>query len=308
MAQRALQTGPPQIADRKRRAPGLNWGPYLLILPSAILLVVFTIYPMFSSLYMSLFKANTAYPEPVWTGLGNFRDLFADEIFRKVMKNTLLFTVFTIPASLLLAIFLAVQLNKKIRSVSFLRAAFFYPTMLPLVSAASLWNFMFNPNSGPFIKLLKLFGVTATNWLGSPTLALPAIVLVSIWKDAGYYMIFYLAGLQNLPADLYEAAELDGASPWQQFRRITLPLLSPTTLFVFTISFINTIKTADQIFIMTTGGPDNATNLIMYRIYEYISAFNDRGMGAALTVVLLAILLAVALFGQLFLEKKVHYD
>jgi len=269
---------------------------------------VFTLYPMAASGVMALFKADMAHPDPVFYGLQNFRDIFTSEIFRIVMRNTLVFAVGTIPFSVGLALFLAMQLNQKLRSVAFLRAAFFYPTMLPLVSAASIWIFMFNPHYGPVNSIVRFFGGTSWNWLGTPGLALPAIMIVSIWKDAGYFMIFYLAGLQNLPSDVFEAAELDGASRWQQFRRITFPLLMPTTLFVSTISFINAFKTVDQIFIMTSGGPQNATNLLLYHVFELTFSFFDKGKGAAASVVLIVILLAAALFNQLYVDKRVHYD
>lgn len=295
-------------APAKRKAPSINWGPYLLLLPALILLAVFTLYPMIASGYMALFKANLAYPEPVFNGLGNFKDLFASETFRKVMKNTVLFALGTIPFSVLLALFFAVQLNRKMAGVSLLRAAFFYPTMLPLVSAASIWSFMYNPHYGLVNVMITFFGGTGQNWLGLPHLALPAIMFVSIWKDAGYFMIFYLAGLQNLPADVFEAAELDGASRWQQFWRITFPLLTPTTLFVATISFINAFKTVDQIFIMTGGGPDNASNLLLYHIFELTFSFWDKGMGAAASVVLILFLLAAAVFNHFYVDKKVHYE
>ncbi|HEY3366078.1 MAG TPA: sugar ABC transporter permease [Symbiobacteriaceae bacterium] len=307
MAQPSLAAAPPGTPV-KRKAPRFNWGPYLLLLPSAVLLSVFTLYPMAASGVMALFKANMAFPEPVWNGLGNFKALFAQEIFRKTMWNTVVFAVGTIPFSVGLALFLAVQLNRKLRGTALVRAAFFYPTMLPLVSAASIWNFMYNPMYGPISLLIKFFGGTSPNFLGEPGWALPAIMFVSIWKDAGYFMIFYLAGLQSLPGDVFEAAELDGASGWQQFVRITFPLLTPTTLFVATISFINAFKTVDQIFVMTQGGPQNATSLLLYYIWQQTFAYFDKGMGAAASVVLIAILLAAALFNHLYVDKRVHYE
>lgn len=307
MAYPAAKVGPPGT-PAKRRAPSINWGPYLLLLPSVVLLAVFTLYPMVASGYLALFKADLAHRVPEFAGLYNFRELFASDIFRRVMKNTLVFAAGTIPITVVVAMYLATQLNRKLKTVSVLRASFFYPTMLPLVSAASVWVFMFNPNYGPVNLLLKFFGGTAQNWLGNPHLALPAVMTVSIWKDAGYYMIFFLAGLQSLPSDLYEAADLDGATAWQQFWRITFPLLAPTTLFVATISFINAFKAMDQIFVMTGGGPENATSLLLYYIYEQTFSFWNKGMGAAASFVLILILLAVALFNQLYVDKKVHYE
>lgn len=307
MAQPALSTAP-SSTPKKRKASRIIWGPYLLLLPSVVLLAVFTLYPMAASGYLALFKADMAHPVPEFNGVGNFGELFASDVFRQVLKNTMIFALGTIPFTVLLSLFLAVQLNRKIRSVSFLRAAFFYPTMLPLVSAASIWNFMYNPHYGLVNKLVDLFGVPGQNWLGTPSLALPAIMFVSVWKDAGYFMIFYLAGLQSLPSDVFEAADLDGASRWQQFWRISFPLLTPTTLFVATISFINAFKTVDQVFIMTGGGPSNASNLLLYHIFELTFGNWDKGMGAAATVVLIVILLAGALFNHFYVDKKVHYE
>lgn len=307
MANLAAEVRPP-ASPAKKRAPRFNWGPYLLLLPSIILLAVFTLYPMLSSGYLALFKADLAHRIPEWNGLGNFQELFASEAFRKVLKNSFIFAVGTIPFTVLIAMFLAVQLNRKLKSVSILRAAYFYPTMLPLVSAASIWNFMYNPNYGPIDTLIKWLGGTPQNWLGDPKLALGAVMVVQIWKDAGYFMIFFLAGLQSLPSDVFEAADLDGAPAWTQFWRITFPLLSPTTLFVATISFINAFKAMDQIFVMTVGGPENATNVLLYYIYEQTFSFLNKGLGAAASVVLILILLAWALFNQFYLDKKVHYD
>jgi sn-glycerol 3-phosphate transport system permease protein len=273
-----------------------------------VLLAVFTLYPMVASGYLALFQANLAHKVPEYAGLYNFRELVANENFIKVLKNTVILAVGTIPITVVLALWLATQLNRKLRSVAVLRAAFFYPTMLPLVSAASLWVFMFNPNYGPVNLLVKFFGGHAINWLGTPQYALPAVMLVSVWKDAGYFMIFFLAGLQSLPSDVYEAADLDGASRWQQFWRITFPLVAPTTLFVATISFINAFKTMDQIFVMTQGGPNNATSTLLYFIWEQTFMFMDKGVGAAASAVLILVLLAAALFNHFYVDKKVHYD
>lgn len=296
------------MRTKQAGAPRIPWGAYLLLMPGFLFLLAFTLYPMLSSAWLSLHKANLVTPDPVFAGLENFRALATSSIFRKAMANTLLFALMTIPASVALAIFLALQLNQRLRSVALLRAAFFYPTMLPLVSAAAVWSFMYNPHYGLVNALVKLLGGEPQNWLGTPTLALAAIAFVSVWKDAGYFMIFYLAGLQNLPTEIYEAAALDGASPWQRFRAITWPLLSPTTLFVGTISFINAFKTVDQIFVMTGGGPENASNLLLFHIYELTFSFYDRGLGSAASVVLILILLVLALFNHFYVDRRVHYE
>ena len=297
-----------RVTPHRAGTPRFAWGPYLLLLPSFVLLTAFTLYPMLSSLWLALHRANIVTPDPVFIGFDNFRALWASAIFRTVMRNTLLFAALTIPASVALALFLAIRLNRKIIGVALLRAAFFYPVMLPLVSAAAIWSFMYNPHYGLVNVLVERLGGAPQNWLGTPSLALLAIAFVSVWKDAGYFMIFYLAGLQNLPGDVFEAAELDGASPWRQFVTITWPLLTPTTLFIGTISFINAFKTVDQVFVMTGGGPQNASNLLLYHIFELTFSFYERGLGAAASVILIAILLAVALFNHFFVDRRVHYE
>jgi sn-glycerol 3-phosphate transport system permease protein len=289
--------------------PPLRWGPYLMLAPAAVLLVAFTLYPILSSAYTSLFELNLSTQQKmVWTGLGNFKALFASPIFRQVLKNTFIFAVGTIPLSISLAMYLAIQLNKRFRSSALFRTIFFYPTVIPMMSAATIWLFMYTPQYGVINRILGTLGMPDINFLGSTETALPAIMLMSIWKDAGYFMIFFLAGLQNLPGELYEAAELDGASTWTQFTRLTFPLLMPTTLFVGTVSAINAFKTVDQLFLMTAGGPNNATNLMLYHLFEQAFSFFDRGLASAITVILVAILLVLAVFQNQFVDKKVHYQ
>lgn len=304
--------------SRKRRvAPSakgtvstIRWGPYLMLAPALVFLLAFTLYPMLSSGYFSLFEIDLATQQKaVWTGLGNYAALFASPVFRMVLRNTLVFALGTIPFAVGLAMFFAIQLNKRFKGSGVLRLLFFYPTVIPMMSAATIWMFMYTPQYGVINRLLALFGGSGNiNFLGTPQLALPALMVMSIWKDAGYFMIFYLAGLQNLPTELYEAADLDGASAWMQFRKLTFPLLMPTTMFVTTVSLINSIKTVDQLFIMTAGGPNNATNLFLYHLFEQAFAFFDKGTANALTVILVIFLLVVAAIQNLWLDRKVHYQ
>jgi len=283
--------------------------PYLMLAPALVLLLVFTIYPMFAAGYMSLFQINMATRQQmVWAGFANYQQLFASPLFRQVMKNTFVFAFGTVPFSIGLAMYLAVQLNRRFRGSALFRTIFFYPTVIPMMSAATIWLFMYTPQYGVVNRLLVLFGFGELNLLGNSATALPAIMLMTVWKDAGYFMLFYLAGLQNLPAELYEAAELDGASPWAQFRRLTLPLLMPTTLFVTTVSLINSFKTVDQLFLMTAGGPNNATNLLLYHLYEQAFSFYDRGVAAALTVILVVILMILAIIQNQWVDKRIHYN
>ncbi|MFZ5824228.1 MAG: carbohydrate ABC transporter permease [Bacillota bacterium] len=280
-----------------------------MLSPALVLLLAFTIYPMLAAGYMSLFEINMATKQQmVWAGFANYKALFASPAFHQVMKNTLVFAVGTVPFSLALAMFLAIQLNKRFRSSGLFRTLFFYPTVIPMMSAATIWLFMYTPQYGIINRFLAFFGIPDINFLGSATYALPAIMLMTVWKDAGYFMLFYLAGLQNLPGELYEAADLDGANAWVQFRRLTFPLLMPTTLFVTTVSIINSFKTVDQLFLMTGGGPNNATNLLLYYLFEQAFSFFDRGMASTMTVILVVILLILAIIQNQWVDKKIHYN
>lgn len=296
---------------RRSQRPGGRtpaWGSYLLIAPSIVVLVVFTLYPLFRSLWLSLFTADLAHKVPVWNGLGNYRDLFTDSTFKTVILNNVYFALGSVPLSVALAIFLAVVLNRKFLGSGLLRSAFFYPTVLPMVSAASIWLFLYTPQYGLFARILHAFGLTVPNFLGDPKWAMPALILTTIWKETGFYMVFFLAGLQNLPQDVYEAADLDGASQWKQFWKITWPLISPTTLFVLTIAATEAVKLVDHIFVMTQGGPGNATKIVLYYLYEQSFKFFDKGVGAALSVLLVVFLIIVGVFNTQVLDRRVHYD
>ncbi|MFN8471083.1 MAG: sugar ABC transporter permease [Anaerolineae bacterium] len=290
---------------RKRR---FSWLPYLLILPTLIFVVVFTLWPSLATVYNSLFRANQAVRVPQFIGLGNYLNLIQDPVFLQVLRNTALFVVTTVPLSMGLGLALALLLNQKLRAIGIFRLAIFYPTILPLVSAATIWLFMYTPDYGVVATFLRPFGIRGQNWLGNPDLALWAIIVMTIWKQTGYYMIFYLAGIQNLPQDVFEAVALDGATLWQEIRYITFPLLSATTLFVTTIAVVAAFQMVDQVYIMTQGGPDNASNLLMYHIYETQFRFQDRGEANAMTVLLVLILLMFTISNFLWFEGRTTYE
>src|SRR6185503_7258395 len=190
-----------------------------------------------------------------------------------------------------------------------LRIAFFTPTVLPMIAVANLWLFFYTPDYGLLDQVTRaLFGWGPTNWIGETRTALGAMIAVAVWKEAGFFMIFYLAALQAIPPNLYEAAAIEGASRARVFWRVTMPLLGPTTLFILVNAVINAFRLVDHIVVMTRGGPDNATALLLYYIYEIGFRFWDSAYAAALTIVLLAILGLVALAQFFFLERKVHYQ
>jgi sn-glycerol 3-phosphate transport system permease protein len=186
--------------------------------------------------------------------------------------------------------------------------AFFTPTILPMIAVANIWLFFFTPQYGLLEQLTAPFGMATRNWLGSPETALGCVIVVAVWKEAGFFMIFYLAALQSMSPNLAEAAAIEGASRWYFFRRITFPLLMPTTLFVLVNAVINAFRLVDHVVVMTRGGPDNATSLLLYYVYAIGFRFWDTAYAAALTMVLLALLAAAALAQFWFLERKIHYQ
>lgn len=282
--------------------------PYFFLLPSFVFLATFTYYPILSSLELSLYRSSATVPHPVFVGLANYRALGADPIFRQVLANSAAFLIGTVPVTVALALALALLLNRTHLLTTPFRTAFFYPTLLPLVGAAAIWLFVYAPGYGLLDVYLRGIGAGGVNWLGSPTLALPAVMILTVWKNAGYYMLFYLAGLQTIPAELFEAGRIEGATGWQQFRAITFPLLGPTTLFVLLVASINAFQSVDHIWLMTGGGPDNATNLLLFYIYQVAFMFFDLGKAATLTVFLLAVLMAIATASFGLLERRIHYE
>ncbi|KWX84975.1 ABC transporter permease [Paenibacillus riograndensis] len=282
--------------------------PWLLLLPSLLFLLLFTFYPIALTLRLSLFQADLSTPEPVFTGLANYRTMFQDEVFRKVMSNNVLFALGTVPLGIALALLMAVFANKALRGRGFMRSAFFYPTLIPMIAVANIWLFIYTPEYGFMSRLLSWFGVNDINWLGTPGLVMWAMILMIIWKEAGFFMIFYLAGLQNISKELYEAAHVDGVGRFTVFRKITFPLLMPTTLFVSIVALTNAYKLVDHLMIMTRGGPNNASNLLLYYIYETAFSYWDQGMASALTVVMIAVLLLIAAVQFFGLDRRIHYN
>jgi sn-glycerol 3-phosphate transport system permease protein len=240
--------------------------------------------------------------------MDNYRAMAEDPVFWQVLANNIWYALATIPLSIVLAILMAIWVNGKIPGRSLLRLSFFTPTVLPMIAVANIWLFFYTPGYGLLEQITGLFGLPSHNWLGSQSTALPCLIVVTVWKEAGFFMIFYLAALQSMSPNLGEAAALMGAGRWYFFRRVTFPLLMPTTLFVLVNAVINSFRLVDHIIVMTKGGPDNATSLLLYYIYDVGFKFWDAGYAAALTLVLLVILAAFAMGQFLFLDRRVHYQ
>ena len=281
---------------------------WLLLLPAAVLLVTFTHYPTVATLYHSFFSTSKPGRPTAWIGLDNYRSMVEDPVFWQVLANNLWYALATIPLSIALAILMAVWVNGKIAGRGLLRLSFFTPTVLPMIAVANLWLYFYTPQIGLLDQVTALFGAGSHNWLGNPDTVMGCLVAMTIWKEAGFFMIFYLAALQALPPELGEAARIEGASRWYFFRRVTFPLLMPTTLFVLVNAVINSFRLVDHIVVMTKGGPDNTTALLLYYIYDVGFKFWDSGYAAALTLVLLVILAAFAMGQFLFLDRRVHYQ
>ena len=280
---------------------------WLLVLPALFLLVAFTHWPAMTTLVDSFYSTPRGARAAVFVGPDNYIALLDDPVFLQALINNAIYAAATIPISIVLALAMALLVNGALPGRPFLRMAYFLPTMLPMIAVANIWLFFFTPDYGLFDQVLSLFGGGRHNWLGVADTALGAMIAVAVWKEAGFFMIFYLAALQTMPSDLREAAALEGSSRFNFFRRVTLPLLMPTTLFVLVNAVINGFRLVDHVVVMTRGGPDNATTLLLYYIYETGFRFWDTATAAALTVVLLAILAATAAIQFGFLAKRVHY-
>ncbi|WP_454916469.1 carbohydrate ABC transporter permease [Xanthobacter sediminis] len=293
------------IAQRQRRLHALyGW---MLLAPALILLTLFAFLPTLATVWGSLLSRGTARRPAVFNGLETYADLAADPTFWTVIGNNFVYAAVTIPLTIALALLMALWADSRLPLRGFVRSAYFTPTVLPMVAAANLWLFFYTPGLGVIDSITGLFGLPPVNWLGQPQTALGAVIVVTVWKETGFFMIFYLAALQTIPPDLREAALVEGASRFTYLRRVLLPLLMPTTAFIFINALINSVKLIDHLFILTKGGPNNATKLAVYWIWEMAFSYFDRSHAAAMTVLVLLVLGAVAILQFAVLDKRIHY-
>ena len=281
---------------------------YLLVLPALCFLVLFTHYPAVATIWESLFSAARNNRPAHFVGLDNYVALLDDDIFMQSLWNNLRYALITIPLAVIIALLMALAVNRRMAGNALIRAAFFIPSLLPMIAIANLWLFFYTPQLGLLNKLLALFSLPAVNWLGEPGTSLYCLMAVSVWREAGFFMIFYLAALQQIDPRLNEAAQIEGASRGYFFRRVQWPLLMPTTLFVLINASMNAFRIIDQVIAMTNGGPDNSSSLLLFYIYRTAFSFWDMPAAAAMTVVLLVILAAIALIKFNLLDKRAHYQ
>jgi len=271
--------------DRSQQETRAAW---LFLSPALVLLSVFLLYPIAYLIYLSFTAGNFTREGTHWIGLRNYWRLLVDPDFWQVLGNTAYFTVATVIPSLLIPLGLAVLLNRAFALRGALRTAYFIPSVTSLVAVGLGFRWLFQ-NDGPVNGFLNRLGIESTPWLGSTTWAMPVLILLSTWKQLGFNMVVFLAGLQAIPVNRYEAAELDGANDWQQFWHITLPGLSPTLVFAGVTTAIFTLRSFEQPYVMTGGGPLNSTNLLVFYIYNQAFAQFDMGYAAAAAIVLLAV-------------------
>ena len=278
-----------------------------LLLPSLLFLGVFTYWPILRALILSFYDVMLGDPEMFFLGLENYGRLLEDELFWRVLGNTALYTVITVPLSAGVALLMAVALNTRLRGLAIYRSAFFYPVMIPSVAAGMVWGFLYAPGYGPFSSLLAMFGVPEREWLSDSRWALPALMVMSIWKYSGYFMLILLAGLQTIPKDLYEAARLDGVSWLRQLIHITVPLISPMLYFVLIIGVLHSYQIFDYVYVMTHGGPADATNVLTFYIYQTGFQYQDIGYASTLATVLLLFMAGLIAVIAATLGRRVHY-
>lgn len=251
--------------QRELRNTLIGW---LLVMPSLIFMAAFTVWPVFRSIWLSLTKYKLGMSAPEFIGLKNYISLAGSSLFWKVMGNTLFFALITIVPSMVVGLFLATLVNRKSRLIGFVRTSYFYPVVMPMIAIASIWMFIYMAKNGLLDQMLISMGLQPMNILSSKKTVLPAMAFMYVWKEAGYLMVFFLSGIQSISTDVNEAARIDGANSWTIFRKITLPLLAPTFLFVSTIALTNSFKLVDHVVIMTEGAPNNASTLLLYYIYQ----------------------------------------
>ncbi|QDG65419.1 MULTISPECIES: carbohydrate ABC transporter permease [unclassified Pseudarthrobacter] len=283
-----------------RRNTLIGW---TFILPNFLGFLAFTLIPVLAAFALS-FMEWTSFSAPRWVGLANFQRMVQSDTFWVALRNTVVYALGHVPLTMALALVLALLLNRKLKGIGFFRVAIFFPYITSLVAVAVVWNMLFSPDNGPINQLLHAVGIAeAPGWTSSSDWAMPAVIITSVWRDMGYYMILYLAGLQAIPTELYEAAEVDGASPWQRFWNVTLPSLRPTTFFVVVMLTVSSFKVFDLIVVMTNGGPGRATTVLSQLIYQEGIGEGKFGYSSAISLVLFVIVLTVTVL-QFKLQQR----
>jgi multiple sugar transport system permease protein len=288
-----------------------EWTAYLFNAPGLILFAIFTVYALYTSFMLSFQEWNLIDPDKQFIGLDNYREVLRDEDFHEAIRNTVYFTVGSVPLTMIIALFLAMLLNGRIRGLAIFRTAYYLPVITPLVVAALIWTWLYQADTGMLNYYLQELGIIdqPVYWLGNRATAMPAVIAMNVWKGIGFNVIVYLAGLQAVPQEFYEAAEVDGAGWWAKFRRITVPLIAPTTFFLLVINTIGAMKAFTQVYVMTRGGPPGpggATTTIVYWIYQQAFVYFKMGYASALAYATFFLLFAVSFLQFRWYVKRVE--
>jgi multiple sugar transport system permease protein len=292
------------VGDRGWRKVGVAAA---FLAPSLVVLIGFWIGPMLGTVWVSLQDWNLI-GTPTFAGLDNYAELATDIDFHAALGHTLLYLALYLPLVMVLGLAVALLLNRAMPGTRVFRAIFFLPVISSWVAVSLLWKWILNPANGLLDRALAAVGIDGPGWWTSPDWAMPAIVLASVWKDLGFVAVILLAGLQAIPPDLHEAAQLDGAGGWRRLRSVTLPMLSPSLFFVVVLSLINGFQVFDQVWVMTQGGPAGATSVVVEQIVKYAFSYGRVGYASAMSIVLFAIIMIITLV-QIRLQKRwVHYE
>jgi multiple sugar transport system permease protein/sn-glycerol 3-phosphate transport system permease protein len=303
----AIELGVIEKTKKKQRIKAFFEG-MLYLLPSILLFGTFLLYPLLRTIYLSFFLTDHGGNPAVFVGLTNYINLFTSPLFLNSLQVTFQFVLFTVPATIILALTFAVMCNEKLKGIGIFRMIFSSTMGISVAAASMIWMFLFHPVIGRFNQVLGLFGIDPIPWLVSTEWALIAVSISTVWMNLGFTFLILLGGLQTIPVYLYESANIDGCSYFYKLRRITLPMLSPTLFFVVTISLINSFQTFGQIDMLTAGGPNNATNLIVYSIYQEAFLNFRHGPASAQAFVLFLIILLLTAIQFKVAERKVHYQ
>lgn len=284
---------------------------YLFLLPTLLIIGAFSLYPVVRAFNLSLHDAMMLnWRTAPFIGLDNYRELFQDPVFWQAIKNTFIFVAGTVPIEIILALGIAMLLNQKLRFRAYYRLAFFIPYVTTVVAISMVWAWIYHDQWGLLNYILSFFGVSAQQWLLQPAWTMFTIIVMSIWKSLGYTVVIFLAGLQNVDKELYNAAKVDGANDWQVFRNVTWPMLTPTTFFVSITSIIGAFKVFTEIFVLYGGKPGPLRTAVTIVFYVYEKAWSDYRMGlaSAAAYVLFFLVLAVTMFQLWYAKKRVHYS
>lgn len=280
----------------------------LYLFPSILLFSVFIFYPMFRTIYLSFFLTDQAGQPALFVGFENFEYLLQSSEFLNSMKATFLFVLYTVPVCIIIALFLALLANEKLKGIGFFRTIYSSTMGVSVAASSVIWLFLFHPSIGMFNRLLSVMQLPQIQWLLDPEWALLSVSISTIWMNLGFSFLIILGGLQNIDEHLYESARIDGAGYFHRLRRITIPMLSPTLFFIVTITLINAFQSFGQIDILTRGGPSQSTNLIVYSIYREAFINYQFGTASAQAVFLFIVILIVTILQFKLLERKVHYQ